>query len=336
MLPELMYRSLERKRLPTVFPAKTFIERSEVLVKTLRMRGDVIRNELVKVKPLALMKAVTVTGSNFSGYRTTIRNAYVGRYGDELVYKVDYKSQLARPTMAKITQKMGDITDTINVLFMPEAPYTHEVKKTLTDPESLPCSSSVTSELGFFKYDSISETYNVGLFDDRYKPSREYPVSGADNAVLDIAYDWRVTNLVYPLPLPSGLTFNSMSVQLRSGFLSYEGKPYKDPGVNNTVRVLARIRNNTGTPITVKHWGLPLSVLYEDNRRVSQINVDVSFPDRTIPNGGYYNYYLDFNLPAWCYGRVAAAHAMSFYRRGLYFYGGGPLWQFEVFRLLLP
>jgi len=336
MLPELMYRSLEEGRLPRTYPAKTFTERSEALVKTLRMRGDVVRNELVKFKPLAIMKAVAITGSKFSGYRTTIRNAYIGRYGDELAYVVSYRNQLTRPNVAKITQRIGDVIGVVTVLFMPKAPYTYELKKTLTDPESLTCAASATSELGLFRYDSLSETYNVGLFDDRFKPSAEYPVSGADNAVLDIAYDWRVANFVYPTPLPSGLAFDSMSVEFRGGFLLYEGRRYKDPVVNNTLRVRARIRNNTGDAITVRNWGFPLSVLYEDNRHVSQVNVDVSFPDRTVSNGGYYSYAIDFNLPTWCYGRVCASHAVNVYKRGYYIYGGGPVFCLEVFRLRLP
>jgi len=337
MLPELMYKSLKAERLPKIYPSKTLAERLPHLGRTLKRRKDELRNLTVKtVRPLALVKAVVITGTKFSGYRTIFRNAYIGKYGDELTYQVDVKNQLKRPTVATITQTVGKAKEITTVLFTPLAPYSRTMTKTLTDPESLRCVTTVTSATGLFRYDSIDETYNVGLFDDRYKPSAEYPVSGADNAILDIAYSWRITNLIYPTPLPSGLTFDSMWVQFRSGFLSYGGKYYKDPAINNTIRVGARIRNNTGASIVVKHWGFPLSVLYEDNRRVSQINVDISFPDRTIYNGQYYSYYIDFNLPNWCYGRIAAAHALNVYKGGMYIYGGGPLFQFEAFRLRLP
>jgi len=336
MLPELMYKSLQEGKLPRVYPAKTLRERVSLQVKNLIQAKDRIRNELALVKPLAIRKAVVITGANFSGYRATLRNAYIGKYGDTLTFTVNYKSQLTRPTMAKLVQRIGDVEKTMHVLFMPKAPYTLSVEKPLTDPASLVCSANVTSELGLFRYDSISQRYNVGLFDDRYKPVKEYPVSGADNARLDIAYSWRVTNLVYPTPLPSGLTIDSMWVRFQSGFLSYGGKYYKDPGTNNIVRVGARIKNSTGATITLKNWGFPLSVLYEDNRHVSQININVSFPDRTLYNGQSYSYYLDIPLPAWCYGRVALAHAINVYKGGYYIYGGGPLWQVECFRLRLP
>ncbi|MEM2352298.1 MAG: hypothetical protein QXT26_07810, partial [Thermoproteota archaeon] len=127
-----------------------------------------------------------------------------------------------------------------------------------------------------------------------------------------------------------------LSVNYVSGFTEYEGKRYKDPRVDNRVRVAAKINNNTGSTVRVAHWGFPLSVLYEDNRHVSQVDVAVSFPTRTISNGDSYSYSIEFNLPEWCYGKVAAAHALSFYKNGNPIYYGGPLYQFEVFRLRLP
>jgi len=336
MLPELMYSSLEGGLLPKVYTAKSIFEVGQERLKQGLRRRDSIKNELALVKPMALRKAVAITGAKFSGYRTTIRNAYVGKRGDKLTYEVNYKNQLNRPTMAKITQKIGDVQDEVNVLFMPGAPYTRTVQKDLTSPASLGCSAEVMSELGLFKYDSLSQTYNVGLFDDSYKPTSEYPVSNVNNAVLDIAYSWRVVNTIYPTPLPSGLTIDSLSVEYPSGFINYEGKMYKDPAVNNTARIKARIVNNTGSTITVKHWGLPLSVLYDDNMHVSQVNVDVSFATKTISNGSSYSYYLDINLPTWAYGKVAIAHALNIYKDSMYCYGGGPFYCFEVFRLRLP
>jgi hypothetical protein len=330
-----MYSGLEKGLLPKVYPAKSILEVGQYRLKQALRCRDSLKNELALVKPMALTKAVAITGAKFSGYRLTLRNAYVAKSGDKLTYEVNYKNQLTRPTMAKITQKIGDVQDVVNVLFRPGAPYTRAVQKDLTDPASLVCSAEVTSELGFFKYDSLSQTYNVGLFDDRYKPTSEYPVSNVNNAELDIAYSWSVANTIYPTPLP-GLTIDSLSAQLLSGFINYEGKFYKDPAVNNTVRIRARIVNNTGAPITVKHWGLPLSVLYEDNIHVSQANIDVSFATRTISSGSAYSYYLDVNLPEWAYGKVAIAHAMNMYKDSLYCYGGGGFYCIEVFRLRLP
>jgi len=336
-LPETMYGSLRDEKLPRLYPAKTTLETARSHLKTVRFRRDRLLNTAVKVvKPLRTVKGIAVEGTNFSGYRMILRNAYVSKYGDELKYKAQYKNQRSIPLMGKITQKMNGAERIVHVLFMPMAPYETELSHVLDEPKALSCSAEVTAETGLIRYDSVSERFNVGLFDDRYKPADEYPVQGADNAVLDIGYDFRVTNMVYPLPLPSGLSFEGMPASYRSGFLLYEGKRYTDPAVNNTIRVAATVRNNVGATIRIVHWGFPLSVLYEDNRRVSQIDVSVSFPARDIVHGATYSYYLDFNLPGWNYGKICAAHAMRVYKAGMPIYFGGPMWCLECFRLRLP
>ncbi len=335
-LEALTYRHLERGILPKIYPA---IRITEALKNSARQasRGlDLLRNEAALIKPLAVRKAVRITGTKFSGYRTSLRNCFIFKPEETAVFQVDYVNQLVRPNVAKISQSIGDVEAKAQVLFLPRSTYTFQASRKVTSPAVLECSANVTSELGIFKYDSVYQRYSVGLFDDRYKPLDEYPVSGVSNAILDIAYSWRVQNTVYPTPLPSGLTIDNLSVEMVSGFISYEGKAYKDPAVNNTVRIRARIVNNTGATIRLTHWGLPVSVLYEDNKHVSQADVSISFPEKTLANGEYYSYSLDLNLPAWAYGRVAVAHAINFYRNGLYFYGGGPFYCFEVFRLRLP
>lgn len=335
-LAALMYEHLERKLLPRVSPALTIPEKAIESVSQVRRGLAIARSEAALIKPLAIRQAVRITGTRFTGYRTTLRNAYIVKAGDTLTYEVNYKSQLARPTMAKIVQRMGDVEATAQVFFLGGAPFTFRVQRSITDPAYLECTAQVTSELGFFRYDSVSQKYPVGLFDDRYKPIVEYPVSGASNTELDIAYSWRVQNTIYPTPLPSGLTIDNLSIEKLGGFLTYGGKDYKDPAVNNRVRIKARIVNNTGATIKLTHWGLPVSVLYEDNKHVSQADVSVSFPEKTLANGESYSYYLDLNLPAFAYGRVAIAHAINFYKNGMYVYGGGPFYCFEVFRLRLP
>jgi len=343
MLPELMIQRLKEKKLPKIYPTKTLVERGFHRILTAKRRANDLRNAMVKsaklLSPLAVRKAISIKDTSFSGYRTKMRNAYIGKYGDELHYKVDYTSNLVRPTIAKITQSIGDVKTIKTVLFKHRGEtYSITVDKKLEKPESLRCSASVTSELGLFKYDSISETYDVGLFDDRYKPVSEYPISNADNVVLDVAYDWKIGVSVYPPELPSGLIIDKISVSFLSGFIDYERKKYKDPSVNNTIRLRARIVNKTGDILKFEHWGTPLSVLYEDNKHVSQINVDVGIPTRTLYGyGEYYEYYLDINLPTWCYGKIAVCHAMNFYKGGkLYIYGGGPFICLESFRLRLP
>lgn len=337
MLPERMYQSLREGRLPRVYLTRGIVRRTQGIAQTLRIRRGNVRNLTTKlVRPLAARKAVAITDSAFSGYKITLKGAYIGKYGDELSYKVGYESQFVRPTMAKMVQSIGDVEETTHVLFMPQASFDKTVKKSITRPEALTCVASVTSEKGFFKYDALSEQFNVGVLDDRFKPATEYPVPGADNAILDLSYSWRVENKIYPQPLPSGLSFYSLVTDPFQGFFSYGGKYYAEPAVDKLVNVRSVIRNRTGSTLRVEQWGLLLSVLYDDNRRVSQVNIDIGFPTVNIGNGRDWVMSPSFPLPNWCYGKIAVAHAMNFYKDGMFIYGGGPLWQFEVFRLLLP
>lgn len=337
MLPESMYRGLRAGVLPRVYPLKSYLELAEGRIGRARFARDGLKNSLnTVVRPLRVIKSIDIEKTEFSGYRFTSSSANIIKLGDELSYRVDYRSLRATPVAGEITQRMGAKEDKILVLFMPYAPWFFESRYALSEPQRLECSSEVLALAGVFRYDRVTETFPVGLLDDRYKPDGEFPVSGADNVVLDVAYDWRVQNTVYPTPLPPGLSFDLMSVSVVSGFYPYEGKQYKDPAVENRIRVGARIVNNTGAAIRATNWGAPLSVMGEDNRHVAQINCDISFPARDIPNGGTYSYSIDLNLPTWAYGKIALAHAINFYKAGMYIGGLGPLWQFEAFRLRLP
>lgn len=337
MLPERMYQSLQEGRLPRVYPARTIVQRAQGAAGTLRIRRGNIRNLTAKlVRPLAARKAVAITDSMFSGYETTFKGAYLGRYNDEVSYKVGYKSQFQRPTMAKLVQSIGDVEETAHVLFMPDAPFDKTVKKKITTPTTLTCASSVFSEKGFFKYDALSEDFSVGVFDDRYKPATEYPVSGADNAILDLSYSWKKENKIYPPSLPSGLSFENLEAKSFQGFLLYGGKYYTDPTMNSWVNTSSVIRNNTGSRIRVETWGLLLSCLYDDDQRVSQVDVESSPSIFNIEDGKTWSLGSMFIPPDWCYGKIAVAHAINFYKDGMLIYGGGPLWQFEIFRILLP
>lgn len=343
-LSHLMFEHLKKGKIPKTYTAKPVVE---VILKnaksTFIQRRTEVLNRLFQIKrsktkqffkPL-LKPPVVIDKYNLSGYVGTLDSIYLANYGEKLTFTVSYINETGRPVFARLYTRVGDVEKLVNVLFMAHAPYDLAVEYNVSSPLQLSCyanSQSIARQI----YDEVNVTYTVGVFDNRYKPTGEYPMSGCDNAVLDIAYAWSVSNLVYPTPLPSGLSFTNLSVRFISGFVQYGGRYYKDPRRNNTVRVSATIVNNTGYTLTVSHYGLPVSVLYEDNRRVSMVNVSVSFPTVTIPNGSSYPYTLDVNIPRDFYGKVAVAHALNFYRDGFPIYYGGPLYQFEVFRLMLP
>jgi len=346
MLEELIYSSLIEGKLPKIPNTKSKFELS---VEKFRDKQRLLNNvmnatSVVKVQSTP-WKVITITNVGLEGYRTTMRNAYIVKSGDTLTFKATYKYSGIKPEVITLQQSIDDEVRTMYVLFMPKSTYELAVSKTIYDAKNITC-KAVTKPRPerprpyirdtIRESNDLSVSYPVGVFDDRYKPVSEYPTPNVQNAVLDIAYTWRVQNTIYPTPLPPGLDFTDLRVEFISGFIVYDGKVYKDPATNNTVRIRARIVNNTGANIAVKHWGLPVSVLYEDDKHVSQANVDVSFTTTAITNGTSYAYYLDVNLPSWAYGKVAIAHALNVYKGGMYIYGGGPLYCFEVYRLKLP
>ena len=309
-------------------------------------RLSTLANVANAIKPLAVIKYVVVEGLELKGYRAIYKSVHMCTPGDELVLTGYYKNQRNRPILADLLQEFDGNRVKHHVLFMPQAPYQLEMKFKVSEPKKYVAKAEARPRIrplrprGLVREvlgtDVASYNYPVGLFDDRPKPVSEYPVAGVDNVRLDVAYSFRAENKAYPTPLPSGLAIDGMSVSAIEGVVVYAGKWFKDPNVNNVIRVSARIMNNTGSSVTIKHWGLPLSVLYEDNMHVSQVNVSISFPDKTIPHGQSYSYYLDVPIPGWAYGRIAIAHALKVYKDGTFVYGGGPLWQFELGRLRMP
>jgi hypothetical protein len=337
MLETSVYNALTKGELPKIPNRKSWIELFGERISTRRRRITNTLNKTSFFRPLSRIKPVSVVDVKLEGYRLYEKNAYIVMFGDSLTFNAVFRNNLPRPILSEVSVSIDDVSNVVVVLFMRNATYSVSVSKPIYEPTNIKCvAKSRPPARGIRYYDQVTQIYPVGVLDDRYKPLTEFPTPNVSNVELDIAYGWEVKNTIYPLPLPEGLTFDNLSVEFISGFISYEGKLYKDPTTNNIVRIRARIVNNTGGTITVKHWGLPISVLYEDNRHVSQADIDISFPTLTIANGTSREYTLDISLPTWAYGKVAIAHALNIYKDGMYIYGGGPFYCFEVFRLRLP
>jgi hypothetical protein len=262
------------------------------------------------------------------------RNVYVFEAGTEVIFRGRYVSTLFKPSTAKVVQSIDEDKRIVRVLFPGRGSYYEcDVKHKIDKVGTLTATASISWRL---RGDVQTKNYEVGLFDWRDKPVSEYPVSGADNAVLDLAYSWKDGNFVYPPQLPEGLSFTDMALSFESGFCPFKGRYYKDPTVNNVLRLRFRVLNNTGKPVTIKFWGAPFSVLYEDLRHVSQVNINLSVEDRMVQNGYSTEYSFTINIPPWAYGKIAPALAFRIYRNGMLVYGGGPFFQASVGRLLLP
>jgi hypothetical protein len=334
-------------RLPTVPNAKP---RVEIVAERIRYRqrlNSFLLNGFFTLKSQSPHKVLQITNPRLEGYRAVISNAYIIRPGDELKFTARYVYNGTKPETLLIEQSADGEKQSL-IAFFPTKSYidvTTSVR--VGEPKNLTCRALSKPRPGrplayivdmLRLSNELTLTYPVGLLDDRPKPVSEYPVRGADNAVLDIPYSWRVQNTVYPQPVPEGLAFSNLSVEFVSGFVQHEGKYYKDPSTQNTVRIRCRVSNNSAYNLRVEHWGLVVAVLYEDDRHVSQANVSVRFPSFNLDRGQSRDYHIDVNLPTWAYGKVAIAHAMLFHDGATQAlrYAGGPLYCFEVYRLRLP
>jgi hypothetical protein len=344
LLEEAIYSALAERRLPTVANTRPALDLVAENLRELNRRRLTAANTILLVRAgSAPLKLVTITG-RLAGHRAVFRGAYIVKPGDTVAFRATYKYDGRKPEVLVLELSIGGEKRRFYALFPPRSERTVEVSRSVSEPGHITCRavSKPRPEMPvryiidrYRLYAELSQTYPVGVLDDRYKPISEYPVSGTYNAVLDVSYRWRVENRVYPSP-PAEVVFDNLSVSYLSGFVLYEGKYYKDPSVNNTVRVTARVVNRSSYTLTARHYGLVVAVLYEDDRHVSQVNVSVSFPDITLSPDASRSYHFDVNLPAWAYGKVAVAHALRFYRGGTLFWTGGPLYCFEVFRLRLP
>ena len=341
MLEDYLYESLKLNRLPTTSNTKPYLDVAVEKVKERRRVRSRYLNTTSVIRAQNPTKKVSISNPRIEGYRAIYKNTYIIKPGDSIKFKARCTYTGLAPEVIAIVQRIEDVSREDMVLFLPQSYFDIEVEYTVSEPKTITCSIDTAphakTPLRYLRLStSLTQTYPIGLYDDRYKPTSEYPVAGADNAVLDIPYTWKVENKVYPENIPTGLYFENLSISYLSGFVNYGGKYYKDPSTNNTVRISARIRNLTGYTLTVSHWGLMLAVLYDGDRNVSATNVNVSFSPFTLYNTQTKDYTLNINLPTWAYGKVAIAHAMNFYRGDTLIYVGGPFYCFEVFRLRLP
>jgi len=334
-LPELIYERIDR--LPRVYISLSPKERVKGFLKTLEYSRDSRRNAVADVRVLSrLSKPFYVDQSMLlapKGSFVIYKNVHVFKYGTETIFRARYISSLYTVSKAKVTQTIGEDKKVVTVIFPPRGYYDCDLLHRITKVGK---ETAIAEIVWRTRVDRQVKEYNFGLFDNRYKPVEEYPVTGADNAELTLSYDFTVGNSIYPPNLPKGVNITNMSLSFYSGFCIFDDEPYKDPQADNTVEFSWKIVNNTGGSIDVVHWGLPISVLYNDSKHVSQVNAEISVPVKSLADGESATYTYRVNLPVWAYGHVALAHAVKLYRGRNVVYGGGPLFQFDVFRLHLP
>jgi hypothetical protein len=289
---------------------------------------------------------LTIESPSISGHATVFRDAYLVFSGAKLKFNANISYRGFTPEVVRVGCEVDGAKSDESVLFIPRSkrsagldvsPSTAKYY-TFTIVARPRYKGPVRYLLDYVKLaNRLSVKYPVGLLDDKPKPVSEYPVSGVDHYVLDIAYNWTKGAEVYPQPVLSGLSFTNMSLSFGSGFINIGGKLFKDPSTNNTVTLRATIVNNSAYDLTARHLWMVISMLYEDNRHISMANINVSIPTLVLYRGRSNSYEVNINLPTWAHGRVTIAHAINFHdATGTLRYSGGPFVRFEVGRILLP
>ena len=334
--PDVAYARLKEDLIPRLKIRTPLIARALGIVKSRRYIRNSRWNAISDVRILSRRKPFYVESSLLLAPRgsfTIYRNVHAFKHGTECLFRAKYVGELFTPSKAKVKQTIGAEERIVWVLFPTKGYYEHDVPYKVEKAEVV----TATAEIRWRgRIDSQVKNYTFGLFDKSLKRAEEYPVAGVDNTILDIAYDFKVGNFIYPEPLPEGVSITDMRIEFKLGFCYFDGDYFKDPGTNNVVKFSWRLWNRTGRTLTIRHFGLPITCLYEDRRRVSQANSDVFIADRTVAHGHSTFFEGETAIPAWCYGHTAVCHVVNVYKDGMLIYGGGPFFCINVYRLLLP
>lgn len=346
-MEELIYRRASENLIPTAATTKTLSELApERLKEAVRLRC--LRLNTIKVVKAASspLKVVVIESPGVSGHLAVYRGAYLVMRGSKLTFSATISYRGLRPEVVRVSFVADGVRESERVLLLPRSRRGVSANVSPSSPKYYTFTVTVRPRyerpLKFLRdYVRLSNTlsvkYPIGVLDDSPKSVSEYPVSGADNAVLDVPYSWSTGADPYPQPVLGGLSFTNMTASPKSGFLVYGGKAFKDPSTNNTVTLQATVTNNSAYSLTARHRWLVVAVLYGDNQHVSMVSASVPAISFSLPRGASYTYSLDVSLPGWAYGRVALAHAVDFYDpSGALRYTGGPFVRFEVGRVLLP
>lgn len=257
-------------------------------------------------------------------------NLYLTKPGT-LTFSVEYFNA-GRPVRAFVYQQIGEEKRYVKVLFGKDATYKLDLKKEITKPEKLPVIADVRRRR--WKSDSHFETtVTFGIADNRPKPINTYPEKGVENEVLDIRPEWRVGADIYPKPTPTDITISPKDVQFTSNVVVWD-IPYKIG--KPEMKFEYSVTNRSDRVLSIEEWTLMVSVLYEDFRHMSYISTKIGYPVRRLNVGETTNYSFKIELPDWSYGYVSVTHACKYYKDGMFVYGGGPLWNFMIGRILFP
>jgi len=226
-LPELMYTRLDQ--FPRVRTRTPLSARAVGFLKSSRYARNRRWNSFADIRVLSRLKPFYVDSSDLLAPRGSFvvyKDVHVFKYGTETIFRARYIGTLRKPSAAKVIQTIGADKRVVRVIYPTRGYYDCEVPHKIDYVGTTKATAEIRWRL---RGDLQVKNFEFGLFDDRYKPVDEYPVLGADNAELTLAYDFKVGNSIYPAPIPEGVSITDMRVELRSGFAILTGSIIKTP-----------------------------------------------------------------------------------------------------------
>jgi len=267
------------------------------------------------------------------GNITKYKEVYVAK-PTNLTFRVEYYNT-GRVRRTFVYQQIGDMKNKVILLFGKGATYRLDQKYKFEKPEKLPLIADIRHRR-WFSDAHFEKVLTMGLADDRPRSVNTYPEPNAENDVLDIKPKWEEGAYVYPQPPEDfDIEIKPKGVQFISGLFKWD-IAYRVPIESATVRCSYTVKNNSDQKIRIEEWNLMVEILYDDMRHVSYGVTKAGYGPRTIAPGQSTTYEFDASLPEWVYGYVTITHAMRFYRDGMFMYGGGPVWNFRLGRVVLP
>lgn len=315
---------------------------ASILPKPLALARRRLRQKIVVmglVRPIyKLIPGVKYVSHSVSGHVGTYQGFYLFRTSVPMNVSVEVRNEARTPRESLIVVSLDGDKAKKDVRLKAGETSTIRISKTIYDPKYYDLRIRIYGKYTRILQDSVSTELPIGVLDERSKPVSEYPVQGAENLQLDLRVQWRGETYAYPEP-PRDVSFGAFFLTPRNGVKRINGRLYRDVFTQANFEARFDVANYTNKVLKVRTWGVAVAVIYEDMRHISYVdvtgNASISRPDE-IPVGTARRFTISVPIPIWVYGHVSIITAFLFEKDRDLYYAGGPVYEFNLYRLRLP
>jgi len=151
----------------------------------LRQVSKNVEKTLNAFRPTATLSPFIIQDTSFSGEFLTYNGVHYFFPGDTARYDVTYKAKAAG--IAEYIQKMNGSKKSGRLKFKPKETKKKRVTKEITEAHSVDCYGEITPKKGApMAFDSVSESFSVGLMTYSLVPVEQYPVATGNSYVNEV------------------------------------------------------------------------------------------------------------------------------------------------------